>query len=62
MSEVRLMVGTRKGAFVLDVGRQTGKVGRQRSPFRRLGDIPREGRRPIRIVCTLRSRAAGSAR
>ena len=36
-----------------DVGRQARTVGRQRSPFRRLGDLPREGiaRGPESAVC-----------
>ncbi len=43
MSKVRVLVGTRKGAFVSDVGRQAREVGRERSAFRGLGDLSREG-------------------
>ena len=43
MSRVRVLVGTRKGAFILDVGRQARKVGRQRPAFRGLGDVSPQG-------------------
>ena len=43
MSGVRVLVGTRKGAFVLTCGRQAEDVGRQRSALRRVGDLPPEG-------------------
>ncbi len=41
MTGVRVLVGTRKGAFVLTSER--AGVGRQRPPLRRLGDLPPQG-------------------
>ena len=43
MSKVRVLVGTRKGAFVLTSDGKRESLGRQRAPFRRLGDLPPEG-------------------
>ena len=40
MSGVRVLVGTHKGAFVLTVGRQARKMGRQRPALCGLGDLP----------------------
>ena len=42
MSKVRVLVGTRKGAFILVFGRQAGKMGCQRPAFCGLGDLPPE--------------------
>ena len=48
MSGVRVLVGTRKGAFVLTSDGKRQNVGRQRPALRGLGDLPPEGlaRRP----------------
>ncbi len=43
MSAVRVLVGTRKGAFVLTSDGQRKTVGHQRPAFRGLGDVPRQG-------------------
>ena len=53
MSKVRVLVGTRKGAFVLAVGRKARPLGDQRPPLRGLGDLPPQGiaRRPESAVC-----------
>ena len=63
MSRVRVLVGTRKGAFVLDVGRQARAVGRQRSALRGLGDLPSEGiaRRPERLYAVAGERAGSDS-
>ncbi len=63
MSGVRVLVGTRKGAFILTADGKRERLGRQRPPLWRLGDLSPEGFVPsIRIGCMRRSRAAGSAR
>ena len=53
MSGVRVLVGTRKGAFVLTSDGKRERLGRQRSAFRRLGDLPPQGiaRRPESHLC-----------
>ena len=53
MSKVRVLVGTRKGAFVLTSDGKREQVGRQRAAFRRLGDVPPEGlaRRSESALC-----------
>ena len=53
MSKVRVLVGTRKGAFVLTSDGKREQVGRQRSPFCGLGDLPRQriARRSEPAVC-----------
>ena len=43
MSGVRVLVGTRKGAFVLTSDGKRETVGRQRAALRRLGDLPPQG-------------------
>ena len=43
MSGVRVLVGTRKGAFILTSDGKRDEVGRQRPALRRLGDLPPEG-------------------
>ena len=43
MSGVRVLVGTRKGAFVLTSDGKRERLGRQRPPLRGLGDLPPEG-------------------
>ena len=43
MSGVRVLVGTRKGAFVLTSDGEAQALGRQRPALRRLGDLPRQG-------------------
>ena len=43
MSGVRVLVGTRKGAFVLTSDGKRETVGRQRPALRGLGDLPRQG-------------------
>ena len=43
MSGVRVLVGTRKGAFVLTSDGKRAEVGGRRAALRRLGDLPREG-------------------
>ena len=43
MSGVRVLVGTRKGAFVLTSDGQARKMGGQRPALRGLGDLPPEG-------------------
>jgi sulfur-carrier protein len=43
MSRVRVLVGTRKGAFTPQVGRQARSAGGRWAPFRRMGDLPPEG-------------------
>ena len=43
MSGVRVLVGTRKGAFILTSDGKREQLGRQRPPFRGLGDLPRQG-------------------
>ena len=43
MSGVRVLVGTRKGAFVLTSDGKRREVGRQRPALRRLGDVPPQG-------------------
>ena len=61
MSGVRVLVGTRKGAFILtaDGKRKDWKV--DGPLLRRVGDVPRQGRRRLtRTGCTRRSRRAGS--
>ena len=61
MSGVRVLVGTRKGAFILTVRWQAPEVGRQRPALRRLGDLSRQGlAASIRTGCMPRSRAVGS--
>ena len=61
MTGVRVLVGTRKGAFVLTSDERRELAG-QRPALRRLGDLPRGGRRPTRTGSTRRSPVAGSAR
>ena len=53
MSKVRVLVGTRKGAFVLTSDGKRETVGRQRPALRGLGDLPPEGlaRRSEPAVC-----------
>ena len=43
MSKVRVLVGTRKGAFILTSDGKREQVGRKRPAFCRLGDLPHEG-------------------
>ena len=43
MSEVRVLVGTRKGAFVLTSDGNAHAVGRQRASLCGLGDLPPQG-------------------
>ena len=43
MSSVRVLVGTRKGAFILTSDGKRQEVGRQRPALRRLGDLPPQG-------------------
>ena len=43
MSGVRVLVGTRKGAFILTSDGKRETVGRQRPAFCRLGDLPSQG-------------------
>ena len=43
MSGVRVLVGTRKGAFVLTADAKRTELERQRSAFRRLGGVSRQG-------------------
>ncbi len=43
MSGVRVLVGTRKGAFILTSDGKAQTVGRQRPPLRGLGDLPPQG-------------------
>ena len=43
MSRVRVLVGTRKGAFILTSDGKREEVGRQRPALRRLGDLPPQG-------------------
>ena len=43
MSGVRVLVGTRKGAFVLTSDGKRETVGRQRPALWRLGDLPPQG-------------------
>ena len=60
MSRVRVPVGTRKGAFILESDGNPA-VERQRPIFCRLGDLPPEGisSRPESDLCR-RNPAAGS--
>ena len=61
MSQVRVLVGTKKGAFVLtsDGKRENWDV--SRPALRGMGDLPHEGlARPTRIGCTPRNPPAGS--
>ena len=53
MSKVRVLVGTRKGAFILTSDGKARTMGRQRPPFRRLGDLSSQGiaGRPEPAVC-----------
>ena len=60
MSGVRVLVGTRKGAFVLSADGARERLGRRRPPVRGLGDLPHPARRPTPTGCTRRRRAAGS--
>ena len=63
MSGVRVLVGTRKGAFVLTADGKRDKLGRQRPALRRLGDVSPQGLAGgSEPASTPRSRAAGSAR
>ena len=52
MSSVRVLVGTRKGAFVLTSDGKRETMGRQRAPLCGLGDLSYEGvaRRPESVV------------
>ena len=43
MSSVRVLVGTRKGAFILSVGREAEELESERAIFCGLGDLPPEG-------------------
>ena len=63
MSKVRVLVGTRKGAFVLTSDGKRETVGRQRTPLCGLGDLSRKGiaRRSESPLC-LAVPAAGSGR
>ena len=63
MSGVRVLVGTRKGAFVLTSDGKRDEVGGQRPALRGLGDLPPQGLAGrSRTGSTRRSPAAGSAR
>ena len=63
MSGVRLLVGTRKGAFVMTSDGKREKWDDQRPSLWRLGDLSREGiAGRIQTGFTRRSRAAGSDR
>ena len=43
MSRVRVLVGTRKGAFILTSDGKRETVGHQRPPLCGLGDLPSQG-------------------
>ena len=61
MSGVRVLVGTRKGAFILTSDGKREEVGRQRAALCRVGDVSRQGiAGRSRTGSTRRSRAAGS--
>ena len=61
MSGVRVLVGTRKGAFILTSGREAREMGRERPAFRRLGDVSPQGlARRSEPDLRLADRAAGS--
>ena len=63
MSKVRVLVGTRKGAFVLTSDGKREKWECQWSSLCRVGDLSTSrDRRRIPIACTHRSPAAGSDR
>ena len=48
MSSVRVLVGTHKGAFILESDGKRERLGSQRAALHRVGSIPHEGlaRRP----------------
>ena len=43
MKKVRVLVGTRKGAFILTSDGKRKRLVGFRTAFRRLGDLPRQG-------------------